>query len=703
VPVAFAILYLCLLGIPDQSQEAARLMLGWSAWLVIWVFYAWFIFCGYFGFALAGLAAQAMDRASLFPAGGATRSQRFILALLLAAPIMAVVLALDPLGLWREWHRGYGILGLYSAIFVVAFLLALAPFAVLLFGWGPRNIKSADLIGWLRSEHAAPGVAGAALMVLVLLMPARLFGWDIPVLLLVTLWTASLLLLPLSWRRRPGHGSPIWPAFLLLILLVLSWFEWNENHVVKHRAVELEQRAHRADGEVGNAFERWLEARNTDRVKFEESSKRYPVFLVAAEGGGARAAYFTAAALELLRTSCPQMLRHTFMMVGVSGGSVGAALVAADALSPAKPKAGGVPALPSGCLRDVVDRDELEKSSRVLRALQIDLLSPLVHGLLLPDMLARFVPGVVLPSGWDDLTDRTRYLESALDRSWRAQSGSGLDDLWFREAWPGPTGNVPALALLTTDVTSGRRVAIAHLAMPGGDDPPKDGCAPPLDEAAPDAARARLLTLAEIAPRVDVPLSTAAILSARFPLITSAGALPCQGERRRLVDGGYFENSGLTTILDVIDVLGPLATEKRVALIVLRIENGGASTNARTVIGAKPAAPDNWLPEIASPVRAMLATRGARAEVAAATLSGRASAATACRGVDSCLDLRVIRLRLRPSCTYVPLGWSLSSRARAEMRRQLLGQTDDQCPEESKMELSANRRSLDEVVALLSP
>ncbi len=46
------------------------------------------------------------------------------------------------------------------------------------------------------------------------------------------------------------------------------------------------------------------------------------MLLVAAEGGGARAAYFSALVLEELRR-CPRLLRHTFLIAGVSGGSVG--------------------------------------------------------------------------------------------------------------------------------------------------------------------------------------------------------------------------------------------------------------------------------------------------------------------------------------------------------------------------------------------
>ena len=58
----------------------------------------------------------------------------------------------------------------------------------------------------------------------------------------------------------------------------------------------------------------------------------------------------------------------------------------------------------------------------------------------------------------------------------------------------------------------------------------------------------------------DVRLSTAALTSARFPLISPAGTIRMKASAKddglifgdHVVDGGYFENSGLTTALDII-------------------------------------------------------------------------------------------------------------------------------------------------------
>ena len=72
-------------------------------------------------------------------------------------------------------------------------------------------------------------------------------------------------------------------------------------------------------------------------------------------------------------------------------------------------------------------------------------------------------------------------------------------------------------------------------------------------------------------PRVDLPLTGAACLSARFPVVSPPAFLPQWRDqpirgadggslfpltvKRRYVDGGYYDNSGVETAMDVIDAL----------------------------------------------------------------------------------------------------------------------------------------------------
>src|SRR5207249_7499049 len=59
-----------------------------------------------------------------------------------------------------------------------------------------------------------------------------------------------------------------------------------------------------------------------DRDKY---SGAYPVYVVAAQGGGIYAAYHTAIFLARMQDICPSFRHHLFAISGVSGGSIGAA------------------------------------------------------------------------------------------------------------------------------------------------------------------------------------------------------------------------------------------------------------------------------------------------------------------------------------------------------------------------------------------
>jgi len=69
------------------------------------------------------------------------------------------------------------------------------------------------------------------------------------------------------------------------------------------------------------------------------------------------------------------------------------------------------------------------------------------------------------------------------------------------------------------------------------------------------SAPSSLMTAADQAS--DVALSTAATMSARFPIISPAGVLRNQDGNAvdRIIDGGFFENDGLATAADIARVL----------------------------------------------------------------------------------------------------------------------------------------------------
>jgi hypothetical protein len=111
----------------------------------------------------------------------------------------------------------------------------------------------------------------------------------------------------------------------------------------------------------------------------------------------------------------------------------------------------------------------------------------------------------------------------------------------------------------------------------------------------------------------DIRLSTAATLSARFPVISPYGGIRDGSDQKLIdqaVDGGYFENNGLATSADVAEAL----KDYHLGPVVVSIVNEPAPIEAPKPLGKdRPARPvdDGRTPfdGIASIFRALTATR----------------------------------------------------------------------------------------------
>ena len=212
----------------------------------------------------------------------------------------------------------------------------------------------------------------------------------------------------------------------------------------------------------------------------------------------------------------------------------------------------------------------------------------------------------------------------------------------------------------------------------------------------------------------DIRLSSAPALSARFPIISPAGVLrvatqPCYGDR--IVDGGYFENSGITSALDI----GEALKDENVTPIILWVQNDPIMERPNAVTPRRPAVTpqvgtidEGLLTEalglLAQPVDTILSTReGHGAE--AADLANRFVAADPNEkgffqiGVHAKLspDVSVDPVR-EANCsqfvgrelamTKVSMSWWLSAVVQSDLDAQM-------CDER-------NRRSLKDLLARLS-
>ena len=342
-----------------------------------------------------------------------------------------------------------------------------------------------------------------------------------------------------------------------------------------------------------------------------------PMLLVSAEGGGIRAAFWTALALQCAlegadSTRCPAVakpapgsalrrraaLRNAlFLASGASGGSVGIAFWAAHVINAAPP---GTARAPTGDREDWVEK-----------RLGDDFVAPTIASMLFSD-----APNAFLRIG--RLPDRAAALERAFEQSYvsdttldgrlaRTFAGTPLPSSllatpFFRSFLarydaPGLAAQppVPLMILNSTSVTDGCRIDTAPLALAVhgearesvgaptplnclsidrfvyGSPPPTTQSETTLAQliAAPGPTQA-LVGTTDIAALLcrDVPqqardmrLSTAAVLSARFPYVAPSGRLDrtCAPSLTEYgVDGGYRDNSGSAAIVETWQVLRPL-------------------------------------------------------------------------------------------------------------------------------------------------
>ncbi len=428
----------------------------------------------------------------------------------------------------------------------------------------------------------------------------------------------------------PSHHYRL-PSLLLPLLATITVFSlWNDNHQV--RTLVDDGDAWQRDS-VARHVGPWFAERRPRIEAFGRSGVHYPVFIVAAEGGGIRAAYWTASVLAGLEDAYPGFGCHVIAMSGASGGSLGAAVFSALIAEQVEE---------TGYRCDTPAVDSLPVAPRVQQILAADFLSPALAGMLFPDFMQRLLP----TSKPFAFPDRAMYLESAWEASWREATGSNRFASEFRELWNTPElrYRVPSLFLNGTWVDNGKRNVTSNVRP-----------------ASPIFA-----DLEDMVDTVDRPirLSTAVHMSARFTYLSPAGTVTTENGPRRVVDGGYFENSGALTASEILDVVSTTCAESpevcgdNVAAIYALIVSNDPK---------HPANPDRadrtrsiarrLLPETLSPVHAVFNARIARGHHAD-------------RRLVEAVDGRVFRFQLPArGKERVPLGWVLAGETRRRMDR----------------------------------
>jgi hypothetical protein len=325
-----------------------------------------------------------------------------------------------------------------------------------------------------------------------------------------------------------------------------------------------------------DVFDRWLEARYPTECRRVREAKyasdpikqSIPVTLVAAEGGGIRAAALAFSTLTVLGQSDPKIIKSIFCGSTVSGGSVGVGWYL-------------------GALRHQGDPRKISLS-QTRGILRHEFLSPTIASVLTSDVIIGSQPfSLGIPS------DRSRALMDEFDAAFRNQLGIRPDEkdplrIPLSQLSPfeidsknSPVGPEFFWIANATNVATGSQVLLTDLPL--------------------STTRTGLETLRGQSQGAEISGLTAMSCSSRFPLITSSAVLPVgnpvQGRPHlRLVDGGYAENTGIRSLLEVFRAVEHSAYAPFCRFFILSVGNDIADTSALSQESA--------FGELASPLKA---------------------------------------------------------------------------------------------------
>jgi hypothetical protein len=303
----------------------------------------------------------------------------------------------------------------------------------------------------------------------------------------------------------------------------------------------------------------------TDRgAAIDSAQGTYPVYFVLANGGASRSGYWTASVLGKLEDATANtpdpFSRHVFCLSGTSGGGVGVATFFSLLYERSK-------------MSSDVNVSYL-RSARLF--LKKDFLTHTLAHMLGPDYFK-----YIFHINNDDLSDRAGALEETIEAGARTVNDTlraPMDQPFSKMiALRNQSYNLPVLCINTTRMQDGNPAVVTNIRLNK------------------EIFNNREDVLDVLNDTLDMRLSTASILGARFPYISPAGRIDqWLPERVRVkksdsmlihyfVDGGYFDNSGAGVVQEMMramliqaDTSKDLVFKRRVAklhLVVLHITN----------------------------------------------------------------------------------------------------------------------------------
>lgn len=534
--------------------------------LIVWAFVPWFLFAFYFALVpYVAPSAQISDEwyqpqtqplcpiaATHVPVPGHWTIFPVAICCVLATGLL-VGLLLNRLSEQWKWRRIVTI-GAVAAVALAAIaasrLLDVDALVVLYRFIGPLGtvtlqllflISAFALLAWLSQRSGFPVLTLVMLAVIVCVMFPNYAGTTV-----VVLGIACVLFAATAFLSRLYAVGAF--ALILPVLGAIQWYQLQIETVAQNPPTDV---ATQVDPlAVKFQFKCWLRRRGLPVQNSEAANQlnqtcpvnptainrstsgapaqKYPVFLIAAEGGGIYAASAASMFLGRLQQDMPHFAEHVFALSGVSGGAIGSTIF--QALDKADFPPAGSPNAPQPLSRKVTE------------IMEDDHFSPVV-GSIFPEILGASAGRA------QTLVASFRLSTAARDAAaGRALSGP-FEQHWAynRSTQRWTEDNAPALVLNATWVETGFRVAFAPFRLHDANESLYSFF---------DVSMPSLGCPKERNKQSCVSLMEAAAVSARFPLVLPPFSTELtDGKRWNFVDGGYADNSGATTALDLYRTL----------------------------------------------------------------------------------------------------------------------------------------------------
>lgn len=355
--------------------------------------------------------------------------------------------------------------------------------------------------------------------------------------------------------------------------------------------------------DLRQAFKDWLLERDPDIQRYRAAGKKFPIYVVSGEGGGLYAAFQMAYTLAGIQDKCSTFKRHLFAISAVSGSAVGAAVFSALLTEQHSTT--------ETATCDILgENGNFALRELAYRFLSRDFFGPLLLDGLFFDLPRSFLPlasllGTPLQPMVQPLVrrDRATTFEDMLLRYWGELGKTSAESFFgvpIQRTWS-PEKRQPALFINAAVVETGERIILSPFSWGASGIPGYIDVSPFGQLFGPDS----------------ISVATAVGLSGRFPFISPPAAVRVQDDPRRtsrseivhVADGGYYDNSGAITAIELVrdlDILTKEAGRESDTQIIILSFMTSRSAHFD---------PDAWeqsFNEIVSPVRAMFKVRALR-------------------------------------------------------------------------------------------